>query len=253
MTPPRWCAMTLSSRKLVHDLGEHEARQRHAGLVRPAEHAADFVFGIFFRRVIGHVAGARRMQQDRLAGFGDDLEDRPELRLVERHAVGIGGELHRIGAVRQRALGFLGGGFRRIHRQQRRPADEMLRVFRHDFAEAVIGDLRHLRRFVRPPQPLHRRQAVGEHLRIILERFDDAQPQLEIGQSRDAAHALAEILRSRRRLQQRVVIALREKVIEGVDIAHAAHSPYSSVLLIGCQCACISHDAMAKASASRSK
>jgi hypothetical protein len=65
---------------------------------------------------------------------------------------------------------------------------------------------------------------VGEHLRIILERFDDAQPQIEIGQRRNAAHALAEILRSRRRFQQRVVLALREKVIEGIDIAHANSS-----------------------------
>ena len=208
-------------------------------------------FDTFSVGIIGHVAGARRMQQDRLAGFGDDIEDRQELRLVERHAVGVGGELHRIGAVLQGALGLLGGSLRRVHRQQRRPADEMLWMFRGHFGEAVIGDLRHLRRLLRAPQPLDRRQAVGQHLRIVFELLDDAQPQIEIGQRRNAAHALAEILRSRRRLQQRVVIALREKVIEGVDIAHAARSP--SVLLKSCQRACISQEAMAKASASRSK
>ena len=41
-----------------------------------------------------------------------------------------------------------------------------------------------------------------------------------IGQRRNAAHALAEVLGARRRLQQRLVIALGKKMIEGVDVAH---------------------------------
>ena len=47
------------------------------------------------------------------------------------------------------------------------------------------------------------------------------EPQIEIGQRRNAAHALAEILRSGRRFQQRLVVALRKEMIEGVDVAHA--------------------------------
>ena len=31
-------------RKTIHDAGEHEPRQRHAGFVWPAEHAANLVF-----------------------------------------------------------------------------------------------------------------------------------------------------------------------------------------------------------------
>ena len=38
------------------------------------------------------------MQQDRPAGFLDHLVDRPEMLLVDRRAVGIGGKLNRIGA-----------------------------------------------------------------------------------------------------------------------------------------------------------
>ena len=164
------------------------------------------------------------MQQDRPAGLGDDLVDRPELRLVERHAVDVGGDLDGVGAVLEHALGLLGRRLRRVHRQQRRPAGELLGMFRRDLGEAVIADLRHLGRLVRAPHPLHRRQAVRQHLLVILEHVDDAQPQIDIRQGRNAAHPLADILGGGGRFQQRLVIALRKEMREGIDAAHVFFS-----------------------------
>ncbi len=90
-----------------------------------------------------------------------------------------------------------------------------------DFGEPVIADLGHVGRLVGTPYPLHWRQAVRQHLRIIFEQLDDAQPQIDVGQCRNAAHALAEIFGAGWRLKERVVIALREEMIESIDIAHA--------------------------------
>ena len=42
-----------------------------------------------------------------------------------------------------------------------------------NFGKTVIGDFRHVRRLTRAPEPLHRRQAVRQKLRVIVERFDD--------------------------------------------------------------------------------
>ena len=204
----------------VDDAGEHEARERHAGLVGPAEHAADLVFRDLLGRIVRHLARARGMQQDRPAGLGDDLVDRPEFLLVERLAVGVGAELDGVGAVLEHALGLLRRRVRHVHRQHRGPADEMLGMLGDDFLQAVIGDLRHLQRLVGPEQPLDRRQAVREHLRVVRKLLDHLQPQVDVGERRNAAHALAEVLLAGGRLEQRVVIALREKMIEGVDVAH---------------------------------
>ena len=95
------------------------------------------------RSVVGHLARARRVQQDRPAGFLDHLVDRPEMLLVDRRAVDVGGKLDRVGAVLEHALGLLRRGFGRVHRQRRRIADEVLGVLGDDLGETVIADRAH--------------------------------------------------------------------------------------------------------------
>src|SRR5215510_1253985 len=63
-----------------------------------------------------------------------------------------------------------------------------------------------------------------QHLRIVLESFDHAQALIEIEQRRNATHPLADILGTGRALQQRIEVALREEMIEGVDVAHGSVS-----------------------------
>src|SRR5580692_1912285 len=120
-----------------------------------------------------------------------------------------------------------------------------------------------------------------QQLRIIVEHFDDLEPDIDVRERRNTAHALAEILRTRRRFQQRIVVALRKEVIEGIDVAHVyslcqcrrvgkivrssirrGHSASTILPTRRCltarfclpyECDCVSHDAMANASASRSK
>ena len=81
------------------DAGEDQARHGATGLVGPAEDCPDFVFRFGLGAVVGHLAGAARMQQDRLAGFLDHLVERKEFRPVNRPAVDVGAELHAMGAV----------------------------------------------------------------------------------------------------------------------------------------------------------
>jgi hypothetical protein len=206
----------------VHDLGEDEARQRHAGLVGPAEHAANLIFRFGLALVVDHLAAARGMQQDRLARFLDHLVERPEFGAVDRLAVDVGAELHGIGAILQRPRGLLCRGRRRVHRHHRRIARETVGMFRADFGQPVVGELRHVRRLVRTPEPVEHRQAEREDLRVVGKLVDHLEPQIEIVERRDAAHALADVFLARGRLDQGVEVALGAEMTKRIDVAHAA-------------------------------
>ena len=160
------------------------------------------------------------MQQDRLAGFLDHLVERPELLAVDRLAVDVGAELHGVRAVLQRALGLLGRRLRRVHRHHRGIADEAVGMLGAHLGQPVVGELRHLRRLVRAPQPVDHRQAERQHLRVVGKLIDHLQPQIEIVQRRNAPHPLADVLLPGRRFDQRIEIALRAEMTEGVDVAH---------------------------------
>jgi hypothetical protein len=160
------------------------------------------------------------MEQDRFAGLFDDFVDRPELRLVERRPVHIGGELDGIGAVPKHPLGFADCRLRHIHRQQGRVAGELAGMPGDDLGKAVVGEAGHFRGFFRPKQPIERRQAMREDLGIVLELVDDPQPAIEIEHRGNPAHAFAQILRRRRAFQERIEIAPRKEMIVGIDNAH---------------------------------
>ena len=125
----------------VHDFGEHEARQRDAGLERPAEHAADFILRLLLADVVRHFASVRRMQQDRLAGFFDHLVERPEFLAVDRLAVDVGVKLDGIGSVAECALSLLGRGVRRVHRHHRGITNEAVGMLRDHLGKPVVCEL----------------------------------------------------------------------------------------------------------------
>ena len=160
------------------------------------------------------------MQQDRLAGLLDRLVERPELLAVDRLAINVGAELHGIRAILQRALGFLRRRLGRIHRHHGRIADEAIRVLGAHLSQAIVGDLGHFRRLVWPPQPIDHRQAERQDLGVVGKLVDHLEPQLKIVKRRDTPHALADVLLARRGFDQRIEIALRAEMIEGVDVAH---------------------------------
>ena len=107
------------------------------------------------------------MQQDRPAGFLDDLVDRPEVLLVERRAVDVGVELDRIGAVSERALGFLGRRLRRVHGERGGVAGKAVGMPGDELGKLVVADARPLRRGVLVPQAVDRRHGEREDLRIV--------------------------------------------------------------------------------------
>ena len=160
------------------------------------------------------------MQQDRLAGFGDHLEDRQELRRVERHAIGVGAELHRIGAV-------VAARARPPWRPPPAHSSATAPTSRRNASDAgrPLRRARHWRSSPCPaicPGPTAAPSAAGRGTEAACNRRTIRRwhPQIDVGQRRNAAHALAEVLGAGRRFQQRVVIALREKMIEGIDGAH---------------------------------
>ena len=93
--------------------------------------------------------------------------------------------------------------------------------FAREFGQAVVGDLRHLRRFLRAPTAA--RSAAGR-ARAPAHSRRTSRRRAAAGRDRTAPECRARACRdpgSRPAFEQRLVIALREEMIEGVDIAHA--------------------------------
>ena len=82
----------------------------------------------------------------------------------------------------------------------------------------------HSGEFGRSGEPIDRRHAKADHLAVIGERLDDAQPLVDVVERGDAPHPLAQILLARRRLQQQFIDAAGKEMIEGIDVAHVLFS-----------------------------
>ena len=174
----------------------------------------------------GNVRLPRRMQQDRLAGFGGDLEDRQEARLVEAGAIDVGVELQAVGiAVDQDALGLLDRGVGVVHRQRPDIAREPVRILRHQLGQAIVGGAGKLRRLVGTDHAFERRQPERQDLRVIVERVHHAKARVEIVNGANALHALADVGGAARGLRHQPEYALRKEMTEGIDVTHGAGTP----------------------------
>jgi hypothetical protein len=70
------------------------------------------------------------------------------------------------------------------------------------------------------PQTVDCGHCERQYLAVVGKRIDNAEPHLEIPQRRNAADALAHVLLGGRRFEDASEKALREKMIEGVDVSH---------------------------------
>jgi len=69
-------------------------------------------------------------------------------------------------------------------------------------------------------EPVDRRHAEADDLRVVGKRVDDPQPFLDVVERGNSPHAFAEILLSRRRLQHQFIDALGKEMIERIDVTH---------------------------------
>ena len=219
----------LQLRKLGHHSREDQAGHGGAGFVRPSEDRPDLVLGKLLGRKIRNIGLARRMQQDRLAGFGGHFEDRPKPRLVEAGAVHVGVELQAVGvAVDQDALGLLDRGVGVVHRQRPDIAREPIRILCHQLGQAVVGGAGKLRRLVGTDHAFERRQPERKDLRVVVERVHHAKARVEIVNGANALHALADVGRAARGLRHQPEYALRKEMAEGIDVPHGGLTPVVS-------------------------
>ena len=85
---------------------------------------------------------------------------------------------------------------------------------------AVVGDLGEIGRLLRAGEHVERRQAEGQHLRIVVVALDELQARLELVDVGDAPDALADVSDAAGRIDHLVEEDRRKEMIEAVDIAH---------------------------------
>ncbi|MBI3049810.1 MAG: hypothetical protein HYY76_16005 [Acidobacteria bacterium] len=77
----------------IEDAGEDEPRHRRHGVVEPPRDAPRIEAARRLRRIVGSIGAAHRVQQHRHVEPGDAVEERRELRIVERPPVDVGVDL----------------------------------------------------------------------------------------------------------------------------------------------------------------
>ena len=217
--------MILRFGMAIEDAGEDEARHRHAGFVRPPERPPDLELRFRLARVVADVGAAIRVQPHRQVERRHALDERQVFRRVERLAVDVREELNAPGAqLGDRALDL---AHRRIGIAKRQRGDESrktIRMLPHELRHPVVGEARQIDAVLPLRVDLDRRRRDRQDLLIVLEAIHDAEALVEIDQHRDAAHALADVLESRRDRQHAIEIRPRVDVIEDVELAHGRKS-----------------------------
>ena len=121
---------------------------------------------------------------------------RLEFRAVERLAVDVGVDLHAERAeVLHRALGLAHAGVGRRQRGLRDEGGEFVRMLAADLGEAVVADAAEVLDHVVLDEGLERRHRIGQDLGVVREHVDDLHAHVEVVDRRNAAHALADVLR----------------------------------------------------------
>src|SRR3989475_4409140 len=152
------------------------------------------------------------------------LEDREDLRLVERPAVDVGEDLDALGAeLADGAVHLLEGGRHVVHRQRGDKGGELLGVLPHDLGHAVVrqpGQLGGLRGI---SQELDGRHRQGQDLLVLGEALHHAHALVEVPQHRNVHPALE--LRRERRIPlgdslHPLEVRLRKNVRKNVELQH---------------------------------
>ncbi len=213
----------LELRHPVQHPRQHDPRHRRAGLVRPAEGPPNLVAGFVFGRVVGHLLAARGVQEDRPVEALGGLEDRLELRVVQRRAVDVGVELHADGAAvgREQPLELGHGGVGRVHRQGGQKAGEAVAVARDQVGQAVVGQPREVGHRLGAAHRLQRRHPQRDHLPVVVEPVHDAEPLVEVIDAGNALHAGVDVAAGAVEVLHPVPEAGGEEVVERVKVLHA--------------------------------
>src|SRR5437879_576380 len=212
-------------RQPVEHAGEHEPRHEGAGLVGPAEQPPDLVLGLRLGRVVGELRGARRMHPDRQAVLvRHALEDREELRLVERPAVDVGEDLDALGAeLADGAVHLLERGGDVIHRQRGDEGRELPGVLLHDLGHAVVRQPGQLGGLLGTSQKLDGGHRQGQDLPVLGEALHHAHALVQVPQHRNV-HPALELGRERRvplgDLLHPLEVRLRKDVRKDVELQH---------------------------------
>src|SRR3989441_7337809 len=212
-------------RQPVEHAGEHEPRHEGAGLVGPAEQPPDLVLGLRLGRVVGELRGARRMPPDRQAVLvRHALEDREELRLVERPAVDVGEDLDALGAeLADGAVHLLERGGDIVHRQRGDEGRELPGVLLHDLRHAVVRQPGELGGLLGTSQELDGRHRQGQDLLVLGEALHHAHALVQVPQHRNV-HPALELRRERRvplgDLLHPLEVRLRKDVRKDVELQH---------------------------------
>jgi len=125
-------------------------------------------------------------------------------------------------AVDEDALGLLGGCLGRVHGQRAHVAREAIGMFRTQLGEAVIGDAGEFRCRLRAGHRVERRQPKREDFRVVVELIHHVEARVEIVDGAHALDALADVLRAAGGARHLLEQAWREKMAEGVDVAHVS-------------------------------
>src|SRR5882762_6892325 len=212
-------------RQLVEHAGEHEPRHEGAGLVGPAEQPPDLVLGLRLGRVIGELRGARRMHPYRQAVLvRHALENREELRLVERPAVDVGEDLDALRAeLADGAVHLLERRRHVVHRQRGDEGRELPGVLPHDLRHAVVRQPRQLGGLLGTSEELDGRHRQGQDLLVLGEALHHAHALVEVPQHRDM-HPALELRRERRvplgDLLHPLEVRLRKDMRKNVEFQH---------------------------------
>ena len=170
------------------------------------------------------------MKKDRLVVSRGHFINRLEARLVERSPVDVAVNLQAVGAeLLKRSFGFLGGRLWVVHRQGGHVAFEAVRMIGHELGKPLIGEARELYRDRWISHGLERRHPDRKDLGVVLELIHHAEARIEIEDSGDVLHPLADASAGAlQRLDFRPKL-FGEEVVEGIDVAHERETPFGQL------------------------
>src|SRR5881396_3193407 len=152
------------------------------------------------------------------------LEDREELRLVERPAVDVGDDLDAPGAeLADGAVHLLERGGDVVHRQRGDEGRELPGVLLHDLRHAVVRQPGQLGGLLGASQKLDGRHRQGQDLPVLGEALHHAHALVQVPQHRNV-HPALELRRERRvpcgDLLHPLEVRLRKDVRKNVELQH---------------------------------
>ena len=199
--------------------GKDQPRHRDARFVRPAERPPQLELRLLLCRVIGKGPASRGVQPDGAADLRHALEDRQEVRLVQRTAVHVRKHLDsRRAEVADGAVDLPNRRVRVVHRHRCDKPGETAGMPRHRCGHGIVGDSRQLRRLLGRAKRFKGRRGEAQHLHVVVEQIHHPEPLVQIDHGRDSTHAFLHIRSARGHGRHPIEVRGRKDVAEQVDL-----------------------------------